>query len=146
MLTTNRNLAPGGWAEFQDFEFNFHSDDGSLKEDSEMFKWITTLNDAADKFGRNSSPGPNLEGRAKDAGFVNVKHQKFRLPIGPWAKDAHLKTIGKFNQVQLLSGLEAFSLRLYTDVLGWQKEEVVVLLAKVRNELKDPNIHAMYNL
>ncbi|KAJ4289331.1 hypothetical protein N0V88_007082 [Collariella sp. IMI 366227] len=139
------NLAPGGWAEFQDFEFDFHSDDGTLTPSSEMLKWVTILNDAADSVGRTSSPGPNLEKWVQDAGFVNVRHEKFRLPLGPWPKDPKLKEVGRFNLMQMLSGLEAFSLRLYTDVLGWEKEEVMVMLAKVRGELRDSRIHAMYN-
>jgi len=42
-------------------------------------------------------------------------------------------------------GLEAIALRLLTSILGWEMEEVEVLLAHVRNELKDRKIHAQYN-
>ena len=86
-------------------------------------------------------PGPQLEGWAKDAGFKNVVHQRFKLPIGPWPRDPHLKTVGLYNITQVLEGLEGFSLRLYCDVLGWSEEEVLVLLAKVRQELKSGKIH-----
>lgn len=41
-------------------------------------------------------------------------------------------------------GLEAIALRLFTSVLDWSTDEVVVLLARVRNELKDKKIHAQY--
>ena len=37
-----------------------------------------------------ASPGPLLEGWVKDAGFVDVVHQKFPLPVGTWAADKHL--------------------------------------------------------
>ena len=163
------NTKPGGWAEFQDFDLTYYSEDGSLKEDQSISKWITTLIDAAYGFGRDPCPGSKLEGWMKDAGFENVQHEKFRLPIGPWAKDGHLvcsfpqypddndtsdislltrdqKTIGAWNLVQIEDGLEGFTLRLYTQFLGWTAEEVHVLLAEVRKDLRDPRIHAQFDL
>lgn len=81
----------------------------------------------------------------KDAGFENIVHEKFRLPVGPWPKDKHLKTIGAWNLVQLEDGLEGFLLRLFTQHLDWTRQEVDVLIAKVRKDFRDPRIHAQYN-
>lgn len=147
VLTLSRShTASGGWAEFQDFDFQYYSDDGSLKPDCSTMKYLELLLGAARKTGREPSPGPHLEGWVKEAGFQNIVHKKFRFPIGPWPRDRHLKTVGMYNLAQLLDGLEGFTLRLFCDVLGWDKQEVVVLLAKVRAEVKDPNLHAQYNL
>ena len=85
-----QNTKPGGWAEFQDFDLTYYSEDGSLKEEQSISKWITTLLDGAYGFGRDPCPGSKLEDWMKDAGFENVQHEKLRLPIGPWAKDEHL--------------------------------------------------------
>lgn len=82
----------------------------------------------------------------RDAGFTNVTHQRFRFPIGPWPRDRHLKEVGMYNIQQVLSGLEAFSLRLFCQVLGWEENEVLVLLAKVRSELKSSTLHAQFDL
>lgn len=109
-------------------------------------KYVDLLLGAARETGREPSPGPHLEGWVKDAGFTNIVHKKFRFPIGPWPKDHHLKTVGMYNLAQLLDGLEGFTLRLFCDVLGWDEKAVVVLLAKVRKEVKDPGLHAQYNL
>ena len=35
-------------------------------------------------------PGPLLEEWVKDAGFVDVVHQKFPFPVGTWPADKHL--------------------------------------------------------
>ena len=43
-------------------------------------------------------------------------------------------------------GLEAFTLRLFTQMLKWDPEEVQVLLANVRKNLRDPKIHVQYDL
>lgn len=56
------------------------------------------------------------------------------------------KTIGAWNLVEIEDGLEAFTLRLYTQQLGWKPQEVQVLLAKVRKDLRNPRIHALFYL
>ena len=38
------------------------------------------------------------------------------------------------------------SLRLFVTWLGWSREELEVLLAEVRSDLKDSKIHAMYDV
>lgn len=56
------------------------------------------------------------------------------------------KTVGSWNLVQIEAGLEAFSLRLFTQLLGWTTEDVQTLLANVRKDLRNPKIHAQFDL
>ena len=86
---------PGEWAEFQDFDLKYYSEDGSLKEEHSVQKWITKLLQAAENFGRDPSPGSKLEKYMKEAGFEDVHHEKYRMPIGPWPKDTHLVSLYK---------------------------------------------------
>ncbi|KAF5524224.1 Secondary metabolism regulator LAE1 [Colletotrichum aenigma] len=65
-------LNPGGWAEFQDLNSEYYSDDGTYTEEHITRKWNKQFVDAY---------------WVKDTGFQNVKHYKFKRPIGPWAKD-----------------------------------------------------------
>ncbi|RYP28266.1 hypothetical protein DL767_007296 [Monosporascus sp. MG133] len=139
------NLTPGGWAEFQDFDLQYYSEDGSLTESHDTLKWINTLLKAARKIDRDPCPGVSLEKWVKEAGFKNVTHHRFRFPIGPWPRDPKMKEIGMYNLSQVLQGLEGFSLRLFCDVLGWRQEEVLVLTSKVRKELKNRSIHAQFD-
>lgn len=140
--TSRSNLNPGGWAEFQDWSFMIYSDDDTI-EGTELLRWTNLFMDACKVFGRDGQIGPKLEGLLRDnTGLVNIHHQPFRIPVGPWPKDPHMKDIGMWELVQLLDGLEAFSLRLLTAALGWTKEEVLGLLDGVRKDLKNPKIHA----
>ena len=90
MRQSFEHTKPGGWVEFQDFDIQYYSEDGSLKETHSMLQWITTLLKASHDLGREPNPGPKLEGLLQDAGFVNVVHNDFRLPVGPWPKDKDL--------------------------------------------------------
>ena len=82
------NIKPGGFVEFQDFDMLFYSEDGTLRENSNAQRWIRMIVDANRQAGREPSPGPKLEGWMRGAGFVNVVPKRYKVPIGPWAKDA----------------------------------------------------------
>jgi hypothetical protein len=124
----------------------YYSEDGSLTEESSTRRWLKTLLPLATQIGREPCPGPKLEAWVRDAGFTNIRCRKFRMPLGPWPKDARMKGVGMLNLQQVLDGLEGFSLRLLCDVAKWSEEEVTVLLANVRRELRDPSIHMQYDL
>ena len=49
-------------------------------------------------------------------------------------------------QVLFDQSLEAYSLALYTRVLGWTQEDLTVFLAKVRQDIKNRNHHLYTNL
>ncbi|KAF4935954.1 Secondary metabolism regulator LAE1 [Colletotrichum fructicola] len=141
------NLSPGGWAEFQDMSVEYYSDDGSYKPEHFTYKWNQTFVQTLKAIGRDPAPGPQLEGWVRGhGGFNNVAHQKFKVPIGPWAKKRHYKDIGLLNLAQVLEGLEGFSLKLFCGVLGKSNEEVQSLLAGVRNELKTNAFHALFDI
>jgi hypothetical protein len=140
------NLAAGGWAEFQDFDLVFYSQNGPLKQDSNILFWSNQMFHAVRQTNREPHPGPKLERWVRNAGFANVRCKKFTLPIGSWAKQRRQKEIGLLNLAQLLDGLEAFSLRCFCQVLGWERDEVLGLLEKVREEFMDRRAHLLLEL
>ncbi|KAI8296847.1 methyltransferase domain-containing protein [Colletotrichum sp. SAR 10_98] len=135
------NTNPGGWAEFQDWDIVYYCDDGTLTEETYTMKMDRMFLEACQMIGRDPCPGPQLEGWVKDAGFVNVRHKMFKIPIGTWPKDARLKDLGHMNVIQIMDGLEAYNMRLFTSVLGWTQVEAQVLFAEVRKEMKSNRYH-----
>ncbi|EXF86457.1 methyltransferase [Colletotrichum fioriniae PJ7] len=142
------NLNPGGWAEFTDMSGKYYSADGTLSEEHATYKWNNMLMDTIAAMGGESRPGPQLEGWVHEAaGFQNVVHRKFILPIGPWPKDPHYRELGLINLIQILEGLEGFSMRTFCGVLGWTRVQAEVMLAQVRNELKAVHaFHAQFDI
>ena len=108
------NTASGGYTEFHDFDLLYYSEDGTYVPELSIHKWATTLLKATEDFGRDPYPGKNLEKWAKEAGFVNVFAQRYKLPIGPWARDKHLKTIGNV----------FLSAAIISVVLSWGFQEI----------------------
>lgn len=120
--------------EFQDFDLQYYSDDDSVPADSSLLAWDRLIIEAAERVGREPSPGPKLEGYFHAAGFHNVTKRQFKIPIGSWPEDVTLKEVGAVYLAQMLEGLEGFSMRLMCDVLGWDEEDVKDFLDKVRRE------------
>ncbi|KAF5864000.1 hypothetical protein ETB97_008935 [Aspergillus alliaceus] len=85
---------------------------------------------------------PQFKGLLGDAAFTNIQVHQEVCPIGTWPKDSRLKEIGRYFRAQFLwGGVEAYSMALFTRFGGWSPEEVEVLLAEVRREVKGNKMH-----
>ena len=140
------NLKPGGWAEFQDFDIDYYSQDGTLTPEHALRWWLTTAYGVISTTRRTLKPGVQLEQWMRSTGFVNVQAIKTPLPLGPWPKDQRQRRIGLLNWAQLWEGLEGMSLRLFVDILGYSEAELQLLLVEVRKDLQTPGIHPMFDL
>lgn len=76
--------------EFTDLDMTVYSSDGSLSEENPLRKWNGEILKGARMIGREPNPGPLLAGLLHDAGFISVKEQVYRLPIGTWPEDKKL--------------------------------------------------------
>ncbi|PGH18639.1 hypothetical protein AJ79_00418 [Helicocarpus griseus UAMH5409] len=135
------NLEPGGWFELQDFEVWGYCDDGSIEKATAGLLWREKVIEASQKFGKDMKVVHKYADMMKEAGFVDVKDDIYKVPLSPWAKDKKLKEIARYQQLVMIESVEAYTLALFTRVLGWSPEEVHVLMASVKNEIKDLSIH-----
>lgn len=136
------NMKPSGWIELQEFEIQYGCDDGSYPAKAPTVAlFIEKLNEAAESFGKPMDVARDLKQWMIDAGFTNVQDDVYKVPMAPWAKDKRLKEIGKYALIHVLEAIEAYSLALFTRVLKYTPEEVQVMMAKIRKEFKDPEVH-----
>lgn len=63
------------------------------------------------------------------------------MPIGSWPKDKKLKELGWYQRENLYEAVESFSMGFLLRVMKWSLEEVQVLVAKARQEFRDPKVH-----
>ena len=140
-------LKPGGWVESQEFSYKRFSDDNTIPEDSIVTKWEDLWTEGINKLGLKGHCDPDLvECQMRDAGFINVTRLNFKMPIGPWAKDATLREAGRFGRANLLEGFYGLSVKVFTQLLDWSVEELEVLLAKCRQELNRKKIHGYWRM
>ena len=99
---------------------------------------MTFVMEASIKGGRSWDNAVNYAGWMRDAGFESVEERIFKLPSNPYqGLSKHEKILGTFNRQNLLDGVEGLSMRLFTRNLGWEADEVQILAAKVRKDLKE---------
>ncbi|ESZ93042.1 hypothetical protein SBOR_6563 [Sclerotinia borealis F-4128] len=117
------HLKPGGWIEIMDFDdpkafLSF------FDPDSPMASLIRDIEEAARISGRPGGVAHLQMERLRKRGFVDVEVREFGIPMGTWPEEKTQRTIGKLWLVSMLSSLEAYTLRLFTQALGWDEEEV----------------------
>lgn len=82
-----------------------------------------------------------------DAGFVNLTSRKDRSPLGPWAKDPHMKEVGQIVMHIGMTGFEAYGMAMFTRVLKWETEKAKKLVDDCVALLKGnggKKIHTIY--
>jgi hypothetical protein len=80
----------------------------------------------------------------RNVGLNNVTERLFVWPVSPWhqgPRNEHLRELSQLCRRNLLEGLEAFSLNLFTKYAGMTKEEVLTLVQNAKNEFWDTKYH-----
>ncbi|KXH64785.1 hypothetical protein CSAL01_10544 [Colletotrichum salicis] len=136
------NLNPNGYLELNEVDLYGKSDDGTLADDGAIHRFSKLWGEAAVKFGHAFQDNSTLKDLMTEAGFVDIKVQLFKWPTNPWPRDAKHKELGYWNLDNTIAGLEGFMLGPLTRAHDWSKDEVTVFAMEVRNEMKNPRIHA----
>ncbi|KAL0939646.1 methyltransferase domain-containing protein [Colletotrichum truncatum] len=139
-------LTPGGWLEFGELIMPLGCDDDTVPADSHLRRWHELATEAAEKLGRPMKGLAHHTKEMEEMGFVNITAKDLIWPLNSWPKDEKLSEIGKWQYVNLDSGLEAMSMALLTRAFDWSKEEVLALCAHVRKDLKNKGMHAYWNM
>ncbi len=129
----------------QDFYFPMEYPDEKKPTESALYKWNQMCLEGGAKNGRPWIHPQYYKKYLEEAGFEDVVERRFYWPIGPWAKGKYYQTLGRCTQEVLLTGLDAISFRVIS-ALGWNIDEIRVFLAQVRNNIKDPSLHAYMNM
>lgn len=145
VLIRNSALEPGGWIEQMELDVRVYSDDGTLKKEHQLDGWGAMFIRCSERAGRSLRTHETMRRAIEEAGFVDVHEERYKIPIGPWARDTTLKEAGHLQHGHWNAGLEGWAMWLLThfgEPEPWTKEEVQLYLAKVRKELNNPHIHA----
>lgn len=89
-------------------------------------EWTRTLEEASLRFGKPLRIAGKMKRWYREAGFEDVHEEIFKVPVNPWPKDPRMKDLGKMCELNLLDGVQGFSLALLHRGLGWTKNEIEV--------------------
>ncbi|KAK1251708.1 hypothetical protein MKX07_007187 [Trichoderma sp. CBMAI-0711] len=139
-----RHLKPGGWIEFQCHTGLLQCDDGTLRDDSTFRHWANLTKTACERYGTPVDDPTRFKEWFEQRGFECVTEEVYKMPCTPWAKDKRLKLIGAWEQHNLMNHLEGLTMRLFQKSLGWTEDEILVISALLRKELRDLGVHAYW--
>ncbi|KAF5004219.1 hypothetical protein FDECE_9276 [Fusarium decemcellulare] len=132
------HLKPGGWIQDLEMEVRIESDHVDFGEDHIFNRWAELFYEGGEKMGRSFAvcQGHTMRDNLEAAGFVDIVEKKVKAPIHSWPKDPKLRQAGVLFQLALDESVEGFGLFMLTQVLGWRREEVLVLVSQFRREMK----------
>jgi hypothetical protein len=144
------HLEPGGWIESMEIDIETRSENPRIHNDpNHIFKkWCKLFWEAGDKTGRSFSIARDgqMQKYIEEAGFVDVQHRWWKVPIGGWARDPLLKQVGLYNGLYIDLSLDGFALYPIGQIMGWSLDEVHELVNGMKKEFSDPKSLPYYNL
>ncbi|KAK7416831.1 hypothetical protein QQZ08_011854 [Neonectria magnoliae] len=144
------HVRPGGWVENTEIDLETRSENPKVSDDPDHIfkKWCNLFWEAGDKIGRTFKIARDgqMEQKMREAGFVDIQHRQWKVPIGGWPRDPKLKQIGLYNGMFIDQSLDGFAVFPIGEILGWTFEEVTVLVSQMRLAIKDPKALPYYNV
>ncbi|KAK4156098.1 S-adenosyl-L-methionine-dependent methyltransferase [Chaetomidium leptoderma] len=137
-------LEPGGYFEVHDMAASVGCDDDTLPEDSDLVTFTRVLREAMEAAGRPMTAAEKWKSWMEEAGFESVVETTYKWPTNSWPRDRKYKTLGRWTLINMGQILEPAVLAPLTRVLGWTREEALVLAAKANTVLKDTKVHAYW--
>lgn len=117
-LTLFRNCAPGGYIEQVELSVDPTSDDGSVTYDNIFAEWGRVSLEMGERFGKTFRIHERMKGYIEQAGFEDVVEVVYKMPIGPWSKDPHMKQVGLWNLLDWQEGCEGWCVAHLTRAMG----------------------------
>ncbi|KAK0736412.1 S-adenosyl-L-methionine-dependent methyltransferase, partial [Apiosordaria backusii] len=134
------HLKPGGYCEMQEYDAWIFSDDDSFDRAPWTKEWVTKLDEASKMFGKQINVANRHKQWMIDAGFEDVQEKVVRIPIGPWAKDPHLKELGRFEQLHMQMSVASHTPALFTRVHSYTEQQCQVLIEGVKKEFRSRDL------
>ena len=135
-------LEPGGWIENlePDFPPNVADENGDASEIpqgvSAFVDYFVSVAEAATKIGINTRSAQRFRNILQKQGFVNIKEERVKWPIGTWVKGNVEKRVGLWTRENTKSFIGGIG-ELLIKVLGWDRPRLEEMLAKVKEDLDD---------
>ena len=142
-----RHLKPGiGYFEQVEVDFEPRCDDGTLPIlDCKLNEWYGYLKKATIKANRPIAFSRETRNMLENEGFVDVEEQIIQIPLNPWPKDPHKKTLGLYYTGWMeTTALESMSMQPLTLVEKKSREFVEALCREASQDIKRCKYHA-YN-
>ncbi|KXL44442.1 hypothetical protein M433DRAFT_277895 [Acidomyces richmondensis BFW] len=134
------HLRPGGYIELQEVNMPIYSAESADEPTPVLVQWSKYVVEAGSIAGLDLSAPTKLGELLQAQHFTNINIMWQNWPIGPWAKGAKNKEIGRWWAADLQDGCRNAG-ALFTRILGWSPEKFEVFAANAANEIRANEKH-----
>lgn len=113
----------------------------STYTNSAIEKWQDLILQGATKLGRDLTQVKDYKRHMKEQGFVDVVEVHCQWPLGPWATNRKLKAVGVLFREDMERLIDGLSMRLLGEGLGMSHAQIRKLIAEVRREWNEEEVH-----
>ncbi|KAG6074959.1 hypothetical protein E4U16_003676 [Claviceps sp. LM84 group G4] len=136
-----RCCAPGGWVQSVEMDVKYRSDDGTTDLEPVLASFGDLFQEAGKILNRPFFVH-DLQCQAFDeAGFIEKKVVRYKIPVGLWPKDPKLAEVGRFLKAALENDLQGYTQMLW-QTLQKPADEYHVWLATLRKAIRNPRVHS----
>jgi hypothetical protein len=104
-------------------------------------RWQVLIEETTPALNRDLRKTIHYKSYFEEVGFVDIVEKQFTCPIGTWAKDPRMKTIGAWTKEDALIGLHGWSAAVLMRDLGMSSQEVEKLLTEVTSDINSTWLH-----
>ncbi|CCE31633.1 uncharacterized protein CPUR_05486 [Claviceps purpurea 20.1] len=137
-----RCCAPGGWVQSVEIDADFRSDDGSTRLEPVLASYGDLFREGGKIINRSFFVQEIQQQAFDEAGFVDKTVIRYKVPIGPWAKDPKLAEVGRFARATLENDLQGYTQMVWHNILERPADEYHVWLANLRKAIRNPKVHS----
>lgn len=140
------HLRPDAWFEQVDIDFEPRCEVRAL-DGSALYNWYHNLRQATSDAARPISHQFHaIIDHLQNAGFTDIKHKHFVLPLSRWHSDLWMRHIGGWYGRAFFDSIEPLSLAPFRRILNWPPDEIQHLVTDAKSELLDPAAHTFHVL
>ncbi|KAJ4388708.1 hypothetical protein N0V93_006167 [Gnomoniopsis smithogilvyi] len=135
------HLVPGGWAEFQDAEFEVVGENSAATAylyNSPYYRWFRAMVAGGASFGRDFRVANKYKSWMMEAGFVNVVEKVVFVPVNGWPVDQKDQLLGKWHSLDVLRFLDGSKKIL--QAAGYSLDQIPGFLEEVRDSSLDARL------
>ncbi|KAL8908997.1 MAG: hypothetical protein Q9207_000448 [Kuettlingeria erythrocarpa] len=132
------HLRPGGWVEFLDVCHPFRAQDPAADNDSSgLIKWGHVAERCWARQGLDYRATEKHRERLQERGFINVREEKVRWPLGEWADSVPEKHIGRLTMDNFLTFMATAGESIIDQDPWLSAQEKRTLVADAQKDLKE---------
>jgi hypothetical protein len=111
-------MASGGYIEHTEIDIKLLCDDDTRHPESQIQALADNAAAMSAAHGNQFDPAGDMATFMTEAGFVDVKELRFKLPLGWWSADSKYKEIGTFFERYYKTGMQGWLMQVYTKAMG----------------------------